>query len=356
MSLSDWEVVGGTEHSLGGGVVDPPAMPGRDTNRRHLWTFPVAEHALEVAISKDEGSATFVAPWDSADDQPFPVLRRFTAASPKTLAALPEAFGAHPFAPIVEAHPNRLLARTVDAPVALDPGTDLADWPTLRWYDGYGPLRVTTTEARTHNSIVPLQTLREFAENWTKPRATTDPGEVSIDHRLIRRVGRGGALVDAQLADPNVDVDRYQVVYDDGDPAAFVAAEARRLGKHALARRTGLAVTVAGRAAAGKLISPSNVIKALKALAEVDLSDRLCSLGGCDVPVPRPNANYCCKAHHDRAYRLRRKAKTSRRPTAVPDPAAGCAIDLPKCAHCDTALLGLAAERGTCTTHKEQPI
>jgi hypothetical protein len=47
-----FEVVGGTEHSLGGGVVDPPAMAGRDGERRHLWTYPVAEYALDRALAE----------------------------------------------------------------------------------------------------------------------------------------------------------------------------------------------------------------------------------------------------------------------------------------------------------------
>jgi hypothetical protein len=46
-----WEEVGGTEHALGGGLVDPPSLPGRDADRRHRWTRPVAAHALTTATS-----------------------------------------------------------------------------------------------------------------------------------------------------------------------------------------------------------------------------------------------------------------------------------------------------------------
>ena len=78
-----WHIVGGTEHSLGGGVVDPPALRGRDGNRRHIWTYPVADHVLPGAIARGGQSLpAFVAPWDPPGAAPFPVLRRFSAASP----------------------------------------------------------------------------------------------------------------------------------------------------------------------------------------------------------------------------------------------------------------------------------
>ena len=136
-----WEAVGGTEHSLGGGVVDPPAMVGRDAGRRHVWTYPVADHALARATAMAAGQPCpgFEAPWDGSEAPPFPVLRQYMAASPTTLGELPGALGAHPFAPIVEAHPDQLLARHAETPVALDPGTNLAEWATLQWHDRHGP-------------------------------------------------------------------------------------------------------------------------------------------------------------------------------------------------------------------------
>ena len=62
-----WEVVGGTEHALGGGVVDPPAMRGRGTDRRHLWTIPVAQYALDRAEAEHRGLVLpeFHDPWDT---------------------------------------------------------------------------------------------------------------------------------------------------------------------------------------------------------------------------------------------------------------------------------------------------
>ena len=129
----------------------------------------------------------------------------------------------------------------------------------------YGAVGVTTTGTGDGHTV-PLQTLQEFAEDWTKPREPNDPGEVVIDYRLIRRVGRGGALVDAQLAGDGVNLSQYQVVYGEGDAPAFVYEQARRLGKRAFADRTGLPPTVAERAAMGKPISRRNIDTALRAL------------------------------------------------------------------------------------------
>jgi len=333
-----WESIGGTEHSLGGGVVDPPAMVGRDAERRHVWTYPVAEHALVRATAVADGLPLprFDAPWDDVGDSPFPVLRQYMAASPTTLGELPDALNAHPFAPIVEAHPDQLLARHADTPVTLDPGTDLAEWATLKWHDRHGAVRVTTAGI-ADVSTVPLQTLRAFAEDWTKPREPNDPGEVVIDHRLIRRVGRGGALVDAQLAGEGVNVNQYQVVYGEGDAAAFVYEHARRLGKRAFADRTGLPPSVAERAAAGKPISQRNVDTALHALL-VDHNQRICALDECDAPVIRANSVYCSKAHRERAYRQRQKSLRHQAPDRFAELT---------CAGCGTVLLGAAAN-GPC--------
>ena len=61
----------------------------------------------------------------------------YCAASPKTTAH-------HAFAPIVEAQPDPFIAPHAATPMALDPGTDLAEWPRLDFFDREEPLGVTT--------------------------------------------------------------------------------------------------------------------------------------------------------------------------------------------------------------------
>jgi hypothetical protein len=331
---SGFEVVGGTEHALGGGVVDPPALAGRDADRRHLWTIPVADYALARALADSAGLARpgFCPPWDAPGETPFPVLRRFSAASPKTLDQLPEALGAHPFAPLVEGQPDRFLARHADVPVALDPGTDLSDWADLPFHDDYGPIQCITIGIAGPDAM-PLQTLRDFARDWAMPRSAEDPSLIEVHPNMIRRVGRGGALIDAQLAEADADPDDFTVVYDEGDPGAYVAAEARQHGPCAFARRTGLAPKAAERAARGKPISPANAAKALAGLGRNPVT-RQCALDGCEHPVLRPNATYCSKAHRDRAWRQRKRGEVV---SSRPEPA---------CPHCDAVVV--ATSDGVC--------
>ncbi|MGH8995139.1 MAG: hypothetical protein ACRDYB_03750, partial [Acidimicrobiales bacterium] len=330
-----WEEIGGTEHALGGGLVDPPAMAGRGPDRRHRWTRPVATHALAVRTACPE---PFRAPWDTGDGDPFPALARWSAGSPEVLARVPVALGAHAFAPLVEARVDRQLAPGTPAPIALDPGDDLSGWEDLAWVDHDGR-RGRVSTGPDPGTTVPLTRLADVAADWCVPVPARESVLLRIDRRLVRRVGRGGTLVDAQLADPDAEVGDHQVVYSEGDPAGFVAEEARRMGPRPFARLTGLPLKVAERAALGQPISAANVEKAVQALAKSSGVDRTCALDGCDTRVMRPNARYCSKAHADRAYRQRRAAS---RPGRAPDPYA----DLPSCRLCGALVLG-AADTGT---------
>ena len=329
-----FEVTGGTEHSLGGGVVDPPGWTARGPDDLRRWVRTVHEYALSCAIGPDPG---WRAPWDEGADQPFPVLRRFSAASPSALAEVPAALGLHPFGSWVEAEPDKLFGDP-GVPVALDPGDDLASWAKLAWFHRDGRrVRVGTTE-RLGVDVV-ARTLDDYAYGWTRPVLEDDDEDViEIDPRLVRKVGRGGALIDAQLADPSARAKDHQVCYSAGDAAAFVADEARRTGKRAFARLTGLPATVAGRAALGLPISAANVERALQVLTG-RRTERLCALDGCEQPVLRPNAHYCSKAHADRAYRQRRRARPA---PVAPDPFAA----VPTCGSCDAYMRG-AADAGT---------
>jgi hypothetical protein len=290
-----WDVVGGTEHALGGGVIDPPTMVGRDAERRHFWTYPVAAYAISLA----EGSRNlFSASWDGPGAAAFPVLRRLQAATPETLQRVPPALGAHPFSPLVQAQPDRAYAPGAEAPLALDPGTDLAEWRDLDWRVRDG-----------RPSDVPLLPLVDFAERWSHPVPPDERAGLVAEPRLIRRVGRGGALIDARLAGSTAPASELQVVYNDGDAARFVADEAKRLGATVFARRYGVPERTARGITGGRTPSKTTVRRVLRSLRVVTEETRRCALDGCDAPVWRPNGRYCIPAHADRAYRLRRKAR-----------------------------------------------
>ncbi len=321
-----FDVVDGTEHALGGGVADPPGWGNETPAGLRRWVRAVHEYALACATGEDPG---WPAPWDEDANVPFPVLRRFSAASPDTLAEVPVVLGLHPFGPWIEAEPDKVICERVA--IALDPGDDLAGWADLPWVDREGsPVRVATTPGPGVDIVA--RALADFAWNWAQPAAPDDEALVEIDLRLVRRVGRGGALIDAQLADPNAMAEDHQVRYDEGDPAAFVAEQARHLGPRPFARLTGLPIRVAERAALGRPISKANVERALVALISDSSTKRPCALDGCEKQVSRPNARFCSKTHRDAAYRERR---------ALHGP--------PTCGSCGALMLGAAdAGSGLC--------
>jgi hypothetical protein len=289
-----WDVVGGTEHALGG-VVDPPATSGRDAERRHRWTYPVARYAVALA---EHRTVLFQAPWDEPGVETFAVVRRLQAATAAALRRVPEALGAHPFAPLVQAQPDRAYAPKADAPIALDPGTNLREWRDLDWRERDG-----------RPSTAPLLALVDFAERWAHPLPPEDQSGIVVEPRLIRRVGRGGALIDARLAGSTAPASDHQVVYDEGDPAGFVVDEVKRLGPARFARRFGVPERTARGIANGRRPSQTTVRRVVRALRVVTHDTRRCALDGCDEAVWRPNARYCTPAHADRAYRLRRRGR-----------------------------------------------
>jgi hypothetical protein len=215
--------------------------------------------------------------------------------------------GAHAFAPLLEARVDRLLAPSAPAPIALDPGDDLSGWSTLRWVDSDGaPCAVSTGE--DPGIAVPLVRLADAASDWSIPVPPHEPELLHFDRRLARRVGRAGALVDARLADPKASAEEYQVLYTQGDAVGVVIELARSMGKRPFARRFEISLKTAERLARGAKPSPATVAWVLARLAQEPATSS-CALEGCDAPLPRPNARYCSKAHADRAYRARRRAR-----------------------------------------------
>ncbi len=299
-----WVVIESTEHALGGGLADPPGLKGRDPERRRHWVAPVARHALDRVVTADVPG--FVAPWDR-DPEPFPALARWSAGSPRALGNVSAVLGAHAFAPLLEARVDRLLAPSVRAPIALDPGDDLSGWSALRWVGPDGVACAVST-GDDPGIAVPLVRLADAASDWCNPVPAHEPELLHFDRRLVRRVGRAGALVDARLADPEASAEEHQVLYTQGDAVGAVIELARSMGKRPFARRFGIPLKTAERLARGAKPSQATVARVLTRLAQ-ETTGPSCALSGCDAPVPRPNARYCSKAHADRAYRAGRRAR-----------------------------------------------
>ncbi|MDA8380323.1 MAG: hypothetical protein M0020_05775 [Actinomycetota bacterium] len=304
-----------TEHSLGGRSVEPAAMPGRDTGGRYAWTRPVAEHAIARAMGA--APPTFVACWDKGDASPWPELRRIVAASVEDLRGrkgrpprVPAVLGARPFSPLVEASPDKLLDPGAGPVVALDPGTDLAEWEELAWYHRDGrPARVATMGDEA--GVTHLDTLAATAQAWTGPVAAQDLGVIEVDPLLERRVGPSGRLIGAQFADPDVNPDDYVLDLGGGDQARFVVELVRKLGPRELARRFGVPLDTAKRIASGeRRPSAATVRRVLARLGAAASGLPTCALGGCDQPAARAGARFCSRSHRERHARAMRRGST----------------------------------------------
>ena len=280
-----FEVVDWTEHAAGG-IIPPPGFEGRGEGRHHVFMRPVAVHALAVALARDEGlpDPPFVAPWDAPGEAPFPVLRRFAAGSPRTLAGLPKGLGAHPFAPILEGEPDRAYT-TSRSPLALDPGS-YANWASFDWWVDTQPTSVTTTGVAAQG-VVPLLPVREYFARWARP-VPADHDKDELDVRVVRRVGRSGALVDARFADPRARASDHQVVYDEGGPALFVVEEIRRLGPARFSPRYGVPMRTVRGIASGREPSAVTVDRVSRAARTVDETTAPLCRGRRVPPCGRP--------------------------------------------------------------------
>ena len=195
------------------------------------------------------------------------------------------------------------------AVVALDPGGDLADWQTLEWLDkGTGTPVLRSQLIPPTGPAALLETLDDRAARWSEKPKTTPIDSVTIGPTTpIQFVGRVSGVIDASM-DGHFDLLSQRPFYGDPDRLTAVQAEAKAMGKRRFARRTGLSLTAAGRAAAGEAISATNVRRAWRALRTLDRTSRRCADERCDQPVSRTGALYCSASCRDRAKKRRRRA------------------------------------------------
>jgi hypothetical protein len=328
-----------TEAGLGGSCADPPAMRGRAPDGYRRWSHAAVAREVDfaVALRHDPEALRPRAPWAAPGALPFPALRRLMVKTPEMMKLVPQPLGARPGTRYVEASGAVWSTRSVNrSVVALDPGGDLADWRQLVWIErGTDARIVVTTDQDDMSEAVVLETLDERAVLWSAPPRSDPIEAVTVDPLLIRHVGRVSGVIDAQ-EDGFLHLRERRPVYEEAQGLALVQREARRLGKRAFARRSGLALSAAERAARGRPISRANVDRALAALVTNDVGCA-CAAAGCSNPVLRPNALYCSKAHRDRAYRQRRADHID----SGPELHGGA----PCCAVCGAIMLG-AADRG----------
>ena len=301
------EVVEATEHALGGSVVDPPGFAGRTGDGRHRWTREVAAFAVRRAIAASRGKALFAPswPWETAGS--FPSIERCQVASPERLGELSERLSLKPFGRYISGIPEH--KRDI-GPVALDPGGDLSDWQDIDWRGVGRPVGATVDPADADLSNdgtrhVLLSNLGGKATRWLGPRPLDDRSSVVVEPELIRRVGRSGALIEAQLADPCADTSDLRAVYSEGDAASYLRRQAGALGPRVFARAAGISRDAARRIRDDKPVNDATIRKALAKLRIVMAATPRCPVD--DKPVFRLGATYCSPACRSTARRRRQR-------------------------------------------------
>jgi hypothetical protein len=302
------EVVEATEHALGGSVVDPPRMAGHDAEGHRRWTRAVAVVAVRREIARSRGTSLVVPlwPWERGDEPPFPSIGRVQAATHETLTTICRRIGVRPFGLFLEGHTRRSGDTT---PVALDPGTDLAGYQSLEWREGDG--------APAHDIADALDNLGGKAHRWLRPRPLDDTSEVVVVPELIRRVGKAGGIIEAEIVGPDVDTSGVRAVYDEGDAADYLARRSDEIGPRAFARTARISRDAAQRLKDGKPVRAATIRRALRNLRIRTAETPTCPVDG--RPVFRAGARYCsprCQALAKKRRQRERAEETSREEAA----------------------------------------
>jgi hypothetical protein len=302
-----FEVVHRTDANLGGFYADPPTMRGRASDGNRAWSLAVAERAVTSGGAKQPGGdPTRYAPaWDERQPEPFPRLRRLAVTTPETLRSLPKVLHARPGTRYLEAGADSVIY-AMSSPVALDPGGDLSDWAALDWVDRHDGRAISVGTVGEDLGQVPLVALADTAAAWSTPRRTVPIEHVVVDPLLLRHVGRVSGVIDADL-EGFENLASLRPFYDDAERLAAVHEQAKTLGKRRFARRTGLPLKVAERAALGAAISRRNVDKAMRALGTTDPTARCCAARNCHGTVWRSGARYCSANCRDREKKRRKR-------------------------------------------------
>jgi hypothetical protein len=316
--LVDW-----TEANLGGTYADPSAMAGMsEDGKGRAWSYAAVHREVAFALARQRDAAKArrsIVPWDVGSSSPSPAIRGLAVVSPEVLKSLPSALGVHPGTPFLEAATDDLFEfHNGGAPVALDPGGDLANYQSLQWFDRKTgePIRSGTNPALI--DAVVLATLDRKARDWSRPPACEPIRRVDVNPLFVQHSGRVSGVIDADMTGlPGNLRDRRPLYLDDdghapGQREALVLL-ARRLSYAEFARRGRTTPRVAKVIATGVLPRPSVVRRILRSLRDAERQGRTCALEGCSHPIHRANRRFCecCPSHKARANKRSQRAKAA---------------------------------------------
>ena len=295
------EVIEATEHALGGSVVDPSKMAGHDAEGHRRWTRAVAGVAVRQEVMRSRGQSLIIDrwPWEDADELPFPSIGRVQAATPETLASVRKRIGVRPFGLFLEGHTRR---EGDPAPIALDPGTDLSECQSLDWLDGAGRRADFDADA--------LDNLGGKSHRWLRPRPLDDTAELVVIPELIRRVGKAGGVIEAEIVSLDADTSDIRAVYDDGEAEAFVVRRAIEVGPQSFSRRWDIPVDTAKSWTSGrKRPEADSVRRVLRAMRIRTSNTPTCPVDG--HPVFRAGTRYCSPKCRATAAKRRQREKSA---------------------------------------------
>ncbi|MDA8040133.1 MAG: hypothetical protein M0Z69_13475, partial [Actinomycetota bacterium] len=308
------EIIERTDAGLGGFFADPPTMPGRADDGLRIWSLEAIRRQVAFGLDPEQGWPE--APWDLGAPRPALAVRRLQVRSPEVASSLPQSLGARPGSYYIEAVAGSVggvRLRSDAGAVALDTG-EKDPW-RLDWRDRSTgrPVRLSVDLSDIDGRFA--ETLDKRAVAWSKAHPQSALDAVHVDPLLVGHRGRVSGVIDADIDGLPGDLARFRPAYDPEGEAerrlAFVQRRAAALGKRAFARRTGLPLKVAERAALGRRISRRNVAKALRALRFVDASTPRCLECERAVVGRRAGSLYCSTRCRDRAAKRRRRERAA---------------------------------------------
>jgi hypothetical protein len=316
------QLVEWTEANLGGTYADPSGMTGQsEDGSGRAWSHAAVVREVTYALARQRNPAVALkpwAPWDVGKTLSFPAFRPLTVVSPEVQRTLPIVLGAKPGTHFLEAVVDDLFgSHKGGAPVALDPGDDLAGWRDLGCFDRQSGKQVRVTTDPMVIDAVLLSTLGHKAAVWSRPPPYDPIDEVIVDPLLVQHRGRVSGIIDADIAGLPGDLRDQRPVYDEAKRADVASAWAKAFGPRRFARRAGVSVSASGRAALRGRISKVNVNRALRTLRIADSSTPTCPVD--DRPVFRAGAMYCspkCRATARKRRQRERAEETSQEDAA----------------------------------------
>lgn len=313
--LASW-----TEATLGGRWADPTGMAGPCPEGGQTWSKAAVAREVRFAAARNanpDRAAREPSPWDDANSQAFPTLRRLQVTTPDLLHTLPASLGAHMGTRYLEGvvDTTRFVTATKSV-VALDPGGDLISWQGIKWLDRASGAPVWVSTDPMDTSAVLLESLSARAARYGAPPRGEPIDAVTVTPWSLRFAGRVSTVIDADTDGVPGSLSANRIRYEDACGLAPSQCQglivlARSLSYAEFARRTGSTARTARAIASGRLPGPKyaqGIVAALRREGITAVEPRCCACG-CGEVLDSPHARYASPSHRERAKKRRARGR-----------------------------------------------